>query len=910
MAPPTLHIIDGSGYIFRAFYAIRPLSTRDGTPTNAVIGFARMLGKLLRETQPQMLGIAFDPKGKTFRHERFAAYKENREATPEELVPQFGLIRELVTAMDIPILEVPGYEADDVLATIAFRARERGHEVVVVSADKDLTQLVGDGITVYDPMKDRLFDSAAVEDKYGVPPARIADLLALAGDPSDNIPGVPKVGQKSAAKLIQAFGDVEQIIAGLEQQQREAKKLKAFEISVLEHTAAARLSKELTTLNREAPIDFDPGALALSRPEPKKLSAFLRRIEAHTLLRDFGISPDEIGDEQPASALETEPPIFDRSLYRPLTAIDELDALLDAAAKNARLCVDLQLSEPDPRHAEIVGIGLATAGRPAAYVPLTHRYLGAPKQLRRDQVLGRLAPLLADPAIAKTGHDLKLVYRALANAGLFLAGIGDDSLIAAYVLDPTRASFTVDSLAREAFAHETIRARDVMGAGTKITPFDSVTVETAASYAAERADVIHHLCGVLPGEIQSAGLVTLYRELELPLLTVLAEMETTGIRVDTVVLGELAIEFKQRLDEIEARAHLEAGETFNLASPKQLATLFFEKLGYPVQRKNKTGYSTDHDVLETLAVDYELPRIILQHRQLAKLKSTYIDALNRIADPADGRVHTTFNQAGTATGRLSSADPNLQNIPIRTEEGRRIRSAFVAQEGWELISADYSQIELRVMAHLSGDKTFTAAFNRGEDIHRRTAMEIFSAGDEPDTETRRRAKAINFGILYGLSPFGLSRNLGISTKEAQEQIERYFKQYPGIRAYLDQTIEGAGRQGYVTTLFGRRRFIPDIKSRNRNQRQAAERTAMNTPIQGTAADLIKKAMLGVSQALKARRLQARLLLQVHDELVLEAPGPERDEVVDIVRQEMSRVATLRVPLVVDVGWGRTWASAH
>jgi DNA polymerase-1 len=978
---PVLHLVDGSGYIFRAYFAIRPLSTRDGVPTNAVFGVARMLGKLVKDERPARLGIAFDATRHTFRHDIYTQYKSNRDEPPNDLVPQFTLVRELVQAMDIPVLELAGYEADDILATLAERAVDAGYDVVLVSGDKDLMQLVSPHVSMFDPMKDKHYGREDVIERFGVPPERVVDVLGLSGDSSDNIPGVPRVGEKTAAKLVAAYGDMEAIIAALS---LPGRKLKSAELSIIEFADDARLSKRLASLEYAVPLEIDFDKLRYATPRADKLAPFLRRIEALGLLRDFGFAEVETpwGPESPAAGRGVERPVrregerpeattaeatssaavaeprdssegsgedaggpgadsqqtlpfgrpgtsaggeappesrlartvdlapIDRSAYRTIYHCNELSDLVAAARARAEISVDLETTSLDANRAEIVGIALAAGEGPPAYVPVAHRYLGVPKQVSLAQALDYLRPLLADPSVKKVGHNLKYDLLVLARAGVELAGVGDDSMIAAWVLDPSRPSYSLDALAREVLGHETIRYADVTGKGRAQIAFEEVPHDAATRYAAEDADVALRLCHVLSRAAAEANLVPLYREIELPLMPVLAGMERAGIRVDPERLRELDREFVGRLTAIEARAEAAIGAKVNLASPKQLQELLFDKLGLKAEKRTKTGYSTDSDVLEALAREHEVPRIILEHRMISKLKGTYVDALSRLADPGTGRVHTSFNQTGTATGRLSSSDPNLQNIPVRTEDGRRIRAAFVAAPAHVLISADYSQVELRVMAHLSQDPRFIEAFLRGEDIHQRTAQEIITGGLPADAEARRRAKAINFGILYGLSEFGLSHQLGIPRTDASAYIGLYFARYPRIREFLDETIETARQRGFVTTLSGRRRYLPALVSKNRSERQGAERIAMNTPIQGSAADLIKMAMLRVTSALEKRRLRSHLLLQVHDELVLEVPEAEREEVVALVRTEMSHVMELAVPLVVDVGVGHDWATAH
>ncbi|MEZ0312824.1 MAG: DNA polymerase I [Myxococcota bacterium] len=947
MASETLYLVDGSGYIYRAFYAIRSLTNRQGVPTNAVFGFARMLIKLLREKKPHLLGIAFDTDTDNFRHEIYSEYKATRDEKPEDLAPQFPLIHELVSCMEIPLLAHTRYEADDIIATLAHQGVASGYDVVVVSADKDLMQLVGDHVRMYDPMKDVTYDRAGVIEKFGVPPELVADVLALAGDTSDNVPGVPKVGMKSAAKLVDTYGDVEKVIAGLEAQA----KLKAVELSVIENAHLARLSKQLTLLAKDAPFTLDIEKLKYTAPRAELMAPFLRKIDALQLLRELGLteiaaapppgatsdpdvpdaSPEAVdgddGDEQgdlfgtptEAEVVETrmvtsplriveEPVSIDRSVYRMVTTLEELDAFLALARKNSQLTFDTETTSQDPMRAILVGVALSTAGTPAVYVPVSHRYLGAPPQLSTVDVLDRLRPLLEDSSVRKIAHNAKYDIIVLARAGIDIRGAVDDTMIAAYILDPSRLSYSMDTLAREVLGHDTIRYDDVTGTGKTRLNFEEVPLDRATEYAAEDADVTQRLASTLMPRVDLAGQSELYSDLEMPLTYVLADMERTGIRVDHDTLASLGNELGERIRAIEIRAHASIGEPVNLGSPKQLAELFFVKLGYPAGKKTRTGFSTDSEVLEVLAKDYELPRIVLEHRLVTKLKSTYVDALPRMVNPDTGRVHTTFNQTGAATGRLSSTDPNLQNIPIRTEDGRRIRAAFVPEPGWTMISADYSQIELRIMAHLSEDPDFIEAFQRGEDIHARTAREILKGFDE--REARRRAKAINFGILYGISDFGLSKNLAIPRAEAGAYIRAYFARYPRIRHFLDATINEALERGFVGTIFGRRRFLPDLASKNRTIRQGAERIAMNTPMQGSAADIIKVAMLRIHKRLREEKLKGRLLLQVHDELVLEAPPDEAERVGELVKHEMQNVVKLRVPLDVDVGTGPNWALAH
>ena len=912
-----IFLIDGSGYIFRAYYGIRPLSTSTGVPTNAVIGFARMLGKLLRNENPSHIAIAFDAKEKTFRHQIYDLYKANRDAPPEDLVPQFDLIQRLVQAMGITMVKIPGYEADDIIATMAKDATNQGFHSVVVSADKDLMQMLSPDVSIIDPMKDIHVDLDRVKDKFGVAPEYVIDVLALAGDSSDNVPGVYKVGVKTAAKLVNEFGHLDDIIAGL----KTRDKLKAAERNILNEEDMARLSLRLVTLHEEVPVDVKPAELAYSSPNLETLEPFLEEIEARNLLRDLKNTHTATTNTEataataesgtPAASTEQSPDTVEKQRdYLTVFELEGLKEFLQARPNDATLVFDLETTSLNAHLAEIVGFALSYSGSAAIYVPVAHRYLGVPKQLSLDSVLSILGPILSSKDIPKAGQNIKYDMNVLAKYQIFVEGVRDDSMLQAYVLDASRGSFSMDSLSKELLQHEPVSYKSLTGTGKSQIGFDEVPIDAAANYAAEDADITERLCDLQKPKLEKSGVEHIYNDLELPLLSVLSRMECRGIKVDTDALQDMSKEFQQKLNTIESKCEEIIGSRINLNSPKQLAKVFFEDLKYPVIKKTKTGYSTDHEVLETLAQDYELPKVILEFRMLSKLKSTYVDALPKLVNQRTGRVHTTFNQTGTATGRLSSTEPNLQNIPIRGEEGRRIRRAFIPEDGSILVAADYSQVELRVMAHLCGDPSFIEAFQNGEDIHSRTAREILTDGSEPSSDDRRKAKAINFGILYGLSEFGLAKQLDIKRSEAREFITKYFARYPGIRTYLDQTIETGRELGYVSTLLGRRRFLPDLKSRNGAIRQAAERIAMNTPIQGSAADIIKLAMLRVDAAITKRGLESRLLLQVHDELVVEAKESEIDEVESLLKTEMSQAMKLDVPLDVDVGRGENWAEAH
>ena len=898
---PKLFLVDGSGYIFRAFYGIRPLSTSTGIPTNAVVGFAKMLLKLLREEEPEYLAIAFDTPEPTFRHQMYDQYKANRDAPPEDLIPQFALIHEFVETLNIPILKTAGYEADDLIATLCKKTLAHNHHVAVISGDKDLMQLVGEQVSLYDPMKDKMYQRDDVFEYFGVYPEHVLDVLALAGDSSDNIPGVPKVGRKSAAKLIQEFGHIPQIIDGL----KGKDKLKAFERSLLENTALADLSLRLATLHEEAPVELSLEELERKPPHEKDLRQFLQKIESRSLLESFDLNDADDHSTKSAAAGS-----IDRSKYTTILKESALKSMIEQAKKAQRLSIDLETTSIEATQADILGVALCVPGQPACYIPLGHEGEETPKQLDKSLALKHLKPVLEDPNIEKVGQNLKYELNTLARAGICLANPKHDSMILAYCIDPGRGAFNLDALARQELGHQTITYKELTGTGKKAIPFAQVPIEAATTYAAEDADVALCLADAFLKKLTNKEIQELYENVELPLLSVLASMESNGVLLDTTALDAFSLELEERIGTLEQQAYSIIGKEINLGSTKQLAEVFFNELGYPIIKKTKTGYSTDQEVLETLAQDYELPGVILSHRLLRKLKSTYVDALPKLINPETDRLHTHFNQTGTATGRLSSSNPNLQNIPIRTEDGRRIRKAIIAPPGWKLVSADYSQIELRILAHLCADEGFVSAFNDGIDIHTQTARQILAGGEEPSPEMRRQAKAINFGILYGLTEFGLAKQLSISRAEAKSFIEAYFSKYPAIRVFLEESIEFARQHGYVKTMLGRQRFLPTINSQNKNIRQAAERIAMNTPIQGSAADLIKLAMLNIDRQLRTKNLKSKLILQVHDELIIEAPNDESDTIIELLKHEMSQVMQLKVPLVIDIGSGNNWDDAH
>jgi DNA polymerase-1 len=891
---PALYIVDGSSYIFRAYFAIRPLSTSTGLPTNAVFGFVTMILKLLRERRPTHLAIAFDPPGPSFRKELYHAYKANRPPPPEDLLPQFGLVREAVRAFCLPAVEVDGFEADDVIGTLARRAVQRGYQVFIVGSDKDLLQLVTDEVRLFDTLKDQELGPAEVRQRFGVEPSQVIEILGLAGDASDNIPGVPGIGEKTAAQLIGKYGSIEELLGHIDEVPGEKRRenLRRF-------GEQARLSRQLAVIRTDVPIEVDLESLALRAPDAAALTALLDKLEFHSIRKEL-----ELGEGPAASSI-------DRQKYRTILSEPDLKEVVARCRASGGFAIDTETTSIDPMRAELVGISLCWAPGEACYIPVGHRYLGAPAQLQAARVLEALRPLLEDPELPKYGQNIKYDYLVLRRAGVTVNPIAMDTMVAAYLLDPGKQSYRLEELSREYLGHQMITYAEVTGRGKDQKGFDQVEVEAATRYSAEDADVAFRLTRQLGPQVREAGLGPLFDEVELPLVRVLALMEGHGVKVDTTLLGNLSRRFAEIARSAEQRIFEIAGEEFNVNSPKQLQEILFGKLGLKPVRKTQTGYSTDSDVLEELAIQHPLPREILEYRSVTKLRSTYVDALPALVNPQTGRIHTSYNQAVTATGRLSSSDPNLQNIPVRTELGREIRRAFVAEPGALLLSADYSQIELRILAHASGDPTLADAFARGDDIHARTAAEVFGVPlSEVTPAMRTRAKAINFGILYGMGAFRLARELSIPQREAQAYIDSYFARLPGIKAYLDGALETARQNGFVRTHLGRRRFLPDLASKNRVLRAAAERIAINTPIQGSAADLIKVAMVEIQKTLEARGLAARMILQVHDELVFEVPEAEMSDLLSLVREKMESVAVLRVPLKVDLRVGRNWAEAH
>ncbi len=897
-----LILVDGSSYLYRAYHAMPALTSPDGEATGATYGVVNMLRRLLRDYQPARMAVVFDAPGRTFRDDLYADYKANRPSMPEELARQIPDIHALVEAMGLPLIQHEGVEADDVIATLARRAAAAGESVVISTGDKDLAQLVDERITLVNTMTDSVLDRAAVEEKFGVPPERIIDYLALVGDTSDNIPGVPGVGEKTAAKWLAAHGDLDAIIAAApEMKGKVGENLRAS----LEQLSCSR---ELVTVRDDLELPLALEDLARREPDTETLCAAYRRLGFRTWLSE--LEGGNEGDDSAAAGDDAPEP-------EPVEVVTDADALaawvrrLEAAEW---VILDTETTSLDYMRAELVGIGVAD-GDGGAYVPVAHAFPGPEGQLDRATVLEALGPLLRDPARPKVGHNLKYDLSVLARAGVEMAGIAHDTMLESYVLDSTGSRHDMDTLAGKYLGRRTTAFETIAGKGAKQLTFDQIPLETAAPYAVEDVIVTRDLHHHLWPELERTGrLAELYRTVEMPLVPVLSRMERTGVRIDCDHLHGLSGELEEQMARLERAAHDAAGQSFNLASPKQIQTILFEEQGLPVRQKTPKGQpSTAEAVLQELADEgYELPRLIIEHRGYAKLKSTYTDKLPELVHPDTGRIHTSFHQAVTATGRLSSADPNLQNIPIRSETGRRIRGAFTAPEGYCIVAADYSQIELRIMAHLSGDEGLLRAFADGIDIHQATAAEVFGVATEAvDGEQRRAAKAINFGLIYGMSAWGLARQLGIERDEAQAYVDRYFERYPGVRDYMDRTRERAREQGYVETVFGRRLHLPEIRSGNGQRRQYAERTAINAPMQGTAADLIKRAMIAVDDWLRGDDApDARMVLQVHDELVFEVATSEVEAFREPLMARMTAAGSLAVPLEVEVGSGDTWGAAH
>ena len=905
-APCPLMLVDASSYLYRAYHALPPLANSKGQPTGAAYGVLNMLQKLLREYRPERIGVVFDARGPTFRDALFEQYKANRPPMPDDLSSQVQPLHDLVRALGLPLLQVAGVEADDVIGTLARQAARAGLHTVISTGDKDMAQLVDDHVTLVNTMSDTVLDHDGVINKFGVPPARIIDLLALMGDTSDNIPGVPKVGQKTAAKWLNEYGDLDAII-----RQADDIKGKVGE-SLREHLENLALGRELATIRQDVTLDEGLDDLRPGEPDLPALAGLYRELEFNRHLREV---LRELEDKDGASG-DSAADDGDQGERNYQTVLDQqaLDTWLQKLRDAELFSFDTETTSLAYTRAELVGVSFAVQPGEAAYVPVAHDYPGAPDQLDREQVLGQLRPLLEDAARAKVGQHLKYDSHVLQRHGVTLRGMAHDTMLQSYVFNSAAGRHDMDSLAARELGISPITFEDVAGKGAKQLTFNQVPLETAGDYAAEDADITLRLHRYFWPRLEKIdSLRSIYEQIEMPLVPVLAAMEARGVLVDREMLRRQSGELARSMAEIEKAVHEEAGGPFNLGSPKQLQEILFDRLGLPPVRRTPKGQpSTAEDVLQELAAEYRLPQLILDYRSLSKLKSTYTDRLPEVINPDTGRIHTSYHQAVAATGRLSSSEPNLQNIPIRTPEGRRIRQAFIAAEGYRLMAADYSQIELRIMAHLSGDEGLIEAFRRGLDIHRATAAEVFGLAtpDAVSNEQRRSAKAINFGLIYGMSAFGLARQLGIGRHEAQQYVDRYFERYPGVHDFMERTRSEARERGYVETVFGRRLYLPEIGAQNAQRRQYAERTAINAPMQGTAADIIKRAMIDIHAWLEDSRFDARMIMQVHDELVFEVRSKEVDALIDEVRPRMCAAAELRIPLEVDVGVGDNWDEAH
>jgi DNA polymerase-1 len=877
-----LYLIDGNSYVYRAFYAIRGLTNSKGFPTNAIYGFTNMLLKILREKKPDGIVVSFDSAAPTERHRMFEAYKARRPETPGELVRQLPHIRKMISAFGIKIFEVPGYEADDLLCTIARKAAEGGANVFIVTSDKDMLQIVDERIKIYDPVKDRVLDEGYVKEKFGVGPERVTEFMALAGDAVDNIPGVKGVGEKTARELLTDFKDLDELLSNPGKIKKE--KLRNL---IIENAETVRLSKKLATVDTAVPIDVDLNEFTVGEPQWPALLSLFREFEFGSLMK---IIPSATSGRQ----------------FETVLSMEKFRGLL--ASIKEGFAFHVEATGRDPLRDTLVGLSISKEEGRACYVPFAHSCKDAPRQINRKEALALASGLFENAEVAKIGHNLKYDIEMLRREGIDVRGKLYDVMIASYLINPNRPDHSLGDLSFEYLSYRKKTFQEVLG---KRASFSEVPVEDATVYAAEDAALALELKDILFERLGEEGLEAVYFDIEMPLIRVLIEMEETGFRIDKEKFDDMSKELSRELDSIRKRIYFLAGEEFNINSPKQLSKVLFHTMGLKPGRKTKTGYSTEVSVLEELAETHELPREILDFRSLSKLKSTYTDVLPNLIHPATGRIHTSLNQAATATGRLSSSEPNLQNIPIRGEWGKRIREAFIAEENNLILSADYSQIELRILAHLSRDEGLIDAFISGVDIHTRTASDLFGVtADNVTSEMRRVAKTVNFGIIYGISPFGLSEALNITPAEAKKYIDGYFERHHGVKAYIEQTLKDVRERGYVTTMFGRRRSVPEISSRNSNTRALGERLAVNSPIQGTAADIIKIAMIRIGESLRAGGLKAKMVLQVHDELVFELPANELDKTGSLVKEKMERVADLLVPLKVEMGHGKNWAEAH
>jgi len=913
-----LILVDGSSYLYRAFHALPPLTNSKGMPTGAVKGVINMMRRLQKDYPDSEIAVIFDAKGKTFRDAIYSEYKANRPPMPDELRSQIEPIHNIIKAMGLPLISIEGVEADDVIGTYAVQAAEQKQPVVISTGDKDIAQLVNEHINLVNTMTNTYLDREGVIAKFGIPPELIIDYLALLGDKSDNIPGVPGVGEKTALALLQGLGGLESIYQRLNEVAGLAfRGAKTMAAKLEEHRELADLSYTLATIKTDVSVDLAVNELVNQAPDSASLLSQFEDLEFKTWVNELGgsVGADKIesGTETVATESKVEVSPLGIAHYETVLDSQQFSAWLQKLQNSSLIAVDTETTSLDYMVADLVGISVAVEAGSAAYIPFGHDYLGAPQQLSRETVLNAIKPILQNPEIKKVGQNLKYDISVLAQQGIDLQGIAFDTMLESYVLDSVATRHDMASLAQHYLGKQTISFTEIAGKGASQLTFNQIALEQAGPYAAEDADITLGLHQALWPQVQAElPLKTLFEEIELPLVSLLSRIERTGALVDDTLLFQQSQELAERLAELETQAWDLAGQQFNLASPKQLAEILFEKLEMPIVKKTAKGApSTKEEVLQELALDYPLPKVLLEHRGLAKLKSTYTDKLPIMINPTTKRIHTSYHQAGTATGRLSSSDPNLQNIPVRTAEGRRVRQAFIASPGSKLIAADYSQIELRIMAHLSADQNLLKAFELGRDIHSATAAEVFAVGlDQVTADQRRSAKAINFGLIYGMSAFGLSRQLNIGRKQAAEYIDLYFERYPGVQRYMNQVRHSAAEKGYVETHFGRRLYLPEINSRNGMRRQAAERTAINAPMQGTAADIIKLAMISVDKWLASNQLNSRMIMQVHDELVLEVPEQELQQVITGVTECMENAASLQVRLVVDVGVGDNWDQAH
>jgi DNA polymerase-1 len=900
--PQKLILIDGSSFLFRAFHAVPPLSNAHGQPTNAIYGVSNMLRKLINDYDTPYFTVVFDAPGKTFRHDLYDQYKAHRPPMPDDLRVQIQPLHELIRSLGLPLIMEDGVEADDVLGSLAQNAARQGFQVIISTGDKDMAQLVTEQITLENSMTNTRLDIKGVEEKFGVKPEQIIDYLALMGDAVDNIPGVPKVGPKTAAKWLQEYGDMDNLIV-------HANEIKGkIGENLRESLGQLPLSRELTTIKCDVALHYSLADLKRREPDIAALQQQLGALGFTSWLK--ALDNEKKSQAENPQPTAPEPPQKD---YQTILSLADFEPWLERLRQAELFAFDTETTSLNYSEAEIVGVSFAVQAGQAAYVPLGHNYAEAPQQLDRQWVLGALQPLLEDADKAKLGQNLKYDAHVLSNHGITLRGVRHDTMLESYVLNSTSSKHNMDDLAKHYLGVTTIHYEDVAGKGVKQIGFQEVPIEQAAEYAAEDADITWRLHQTLSEQLRrQPRLWDLYQQLEIPLVGVLTRIEENGVLIDTAMLAQQSLELANRMVGIELQAHDLAGSAFNLGSPKQIQEILYDRLNLPILKKTPKGQpSTDESVLQELALDYPLPKLILDYRSMSKLKSTYTDKLPQQVSNKTGRVHTSYHQAVAATGRLSSSDPNLQNIPIRSEEGRKIRQAFIASPGFKIVAADYSQIELRIMAHLSGDAGLLAAFSQGVDVHSATAAEVFEVGLEQVTQDlRRSAKAINFGLIYGMSAFGLAQQLGLPRNQAQAYIDLYFTRYPGVKQYMDNIRELAKLQGYVETLFGRRLYLPEINARNAALRQYAERTAINAPMQGTAADIIKRAMIACDAWVGDDNQQVKIIMQVHDELVFEVAEPHLESCIESIRGIMAGAAVLDVPLVVDAGWGENWDEAH